>query len=228
MLRFKSYAKMNMCRGRIVSDNARFPFYDSDGNETKEYYFAPLQCSNKAISDELCGNCLDKQEKTKNMKYKNHILKSNDGKRLWQPRILHGKMGTPIPPWSEIEHGEIYNARLKNGYRIQIEMPPKKKEEKKPTEEVKPKTVRKKKTTQPTNVVEELKPKMYVDTSQIDEAMDIVKIEVRPIKINGTQYYYDNNKDKLYTTELTYVGRYDRKKEVICTEYPDSDAEPEF
>ena len=80
----------------------------------------------------------------------------------------------------------------------------------------------------PSNVVEELKPKMYVDASVKEEACDIVQLIVKPITIAGKQYYYESKKDKVYTLDYTYVGRYDVKNEVLCTEYPDSDSDPNF
>ena len=102
-------------------------------------------------------------------------------------------------------------------------MAPKKAEEPKVV-----KRVYKKKEVNTSNVVSELKPKMYVDTTAPEEAVEIVNIEVKPIKIKNVLYYYEQNKNKVYNTDYKYVGRYDTKNEVLCTDYPDSDAEPSF
>ena len=115
---------------------------------------------------------------------------------------------------------------LKNGFREITEMPPKKKEEQ--TVEKPAKRNYKKKEVTQSNVVAELKPKMYVDTTPSETAYTLVKIEVKPIKIEGIEYYYEENKNKVYTKDFNYVGRYDSKTEQLCTEYPDSDSEPSF
>jgi len=219
---------MTICKGRTVSDTNRLSFYDSAGLETKQHYFIQSGCKNKSlVSQDLCGSCLDKHEKLKDLTIKENILKTKDGKRVWQPRVLHGRIGEPIPPWSQIEDGEWYNSMLKKGFRKEVEMV---KEVVKPeaTKVVKTKrkaAVKKDKIT-PTNVVEELKPKMYVDPSSREEVVDIVQLTVKPITISGKQYYYEPNKDKVYTLDYTYIGRYDVKNEVLCTEYPDSDSDP--
>jgi hypothetical protein len=69
---------------------------------------------------------------------------------------------------------------------------------------------------------------MYIDTIDANQAIEIVKVEVKPLVIEGKQYYYETNKNKVYTTDFSYVGRYDTKNEILSTEYPDSDAEPSF
>jgi hypothetical protein len=69
---------------------------------------------------------------------------------------------------------------------------------------------------------------MYIDPSVKEEASDIIQVIVKPITIAGKQYYYESKKDKVYTLDYTYVGRYDVKNEVLCTEYPDSDSDPNF
>jgi len=77
------------------------------------------------------------------------------------------------------------------------------------------------------NVIEHLMTKMYIDDTKKEEVYDIVKLEVKRITILGKEYYYEPTKDKLYTLDYDYVGRYDKKNEVICTNYPDSDQEPD-
>jgi len=225
---------MSICKGRTVSDsaNSKFPFYDSFGIATNQYYFSALGCKNKAVSNELCGICLIKEEKLKSATINGNKLKDKDGKRIWQPRVLHGKIDEPIPSWSEIEFGSIYNARLKTGLKISTEMPRKKAEQTNSvvenSEKPKKRTTKKKEEVVVNNVLDELKPKMYIDTSNNEIVEDIIKVEVRPIKIDNKDYYYNPTKDKVYTLDFNYVGRYDKKNSVICTDYPDSDAEPSF
>jgi len=218
---------MATCKGRYVSDTKKETFYDSSGLVTNQHYFISLSCKSKSlINQELCGSCLDKQEKLSGINIKEIILKDKDGKRVWQPRVLHGKIGEPIPPWSQIEDGEWYNSMLKKGFRKEVEMAKKKVED---NTVVKTKTKGKAKAKSvPNNVVEELKPKMYVDPSVKEEVSDIVQLIVKPITIAGKQYYYESKKDKVYSLDYTYIGRYDVKNEVLCTEYPDSDSDPNF
>jgi hypothetical protein len=218
---------MSMCKGRNVSATHRFSLYDESGEATKEYYFTELGCRNRVISDDLCGVCLQKDSKLKDATIKGNKIKDKDGKRIWQPRVLHGKIGSPIPPWSQIEDGEWFNSMLKKGFRKQIDMM--KLETVSDSKEVKPKRVIKKvNQVSSSNIIVELKPKMYIDTIDANQAIEIVKVEVKPLVIEGKQYYYETNKNKVYTTDFSYVGRYDTKNEILSTEYPDSDAEPSF
>jgi hypothetical protein len=59
---------------------------------------------------------------------------------------------------------------------------------------------------------------------------DILMVRVRPFEHNGTTYWLQSSKDKLYTVpkkdELPkYVGRYNRVSETIDHDFPDSDEE---
>lgn len=221
-----------MCKGRNVSNINKFPFYTKSGECTKEYYFTELGCRNQAITNELCGICLQKDNKLKNATINENKLKDKDNKRIWQPRVLHGKIGSPIPSWSQIEDGEWCNSMLKKGFRKQLDMMIQKKlEPVSDSKEVKPKRIIKKKEVKQvnsSNIIVELKPKMYIDTMDANQAIEIIKVEVKPLVIEGKQYYYETNKNKVYTTDYDYVGRYDTIKEILSTEYPDSDAEPSF
>jgi len=76
------------------------------------------------------------------------------------------------------------------------------------------------------DIVEDFGKKLVIDSSKQDEVYDIVELKVRPITIGTTNYYYEPNKNKVYTLNYKYVGRYDRKQEVLNTDYADSDAEP--
>ena len=77
------------------------------------------------------------------------------------------------------------------------------------------------------NVIQSLQTKLYIDaTKESQEIYEVVKVIIKPIVIDNKKYFYDSNKNKLYDSELIYVGRYKAGK--IYTEYPDSDAEPIF
>lgn len=59
---------------------------------------------------------------------------------------------------------------------------------------------------------------------------DILMVRVRPFEHNGTTYWLQSAKDKLYTVpkkdELPkYIGRYNRVSETIDHDFPDSDEE---
>lgn len=77
-------------------------------------------------------------------------------------------------------------------------------------------------------LVEDFGKKLAIDTTKQDVVYDIVELKVRPITIGTTKYYYESKKDKVYTLDYKYVGRYDTKNEQISVDYPDSDAEPTF
>ena len=78
------------------------------------------------------------------------------------------------------------------------------------------------------NVVEDFGKKLVIDSKVEDDVYDVVELKVKPITINGINYYYEPKKDKVYTLEYKYVGRYDTKNEKLCLDYPDSDSEPSF
>jgi hypothetical protein len=239
------------CKGIYVNDTLntyRFPFYDSDGKLTKKYYHISIKCTNKAIeSYDLCEYCKIKENKLKTYSIINNILKSNKKSSVSHPSVLHGKIGEPIPIWSHIEGGEWFKSMLNKGYKKE-NMAPKKKEDKEDKETKKPKETKetkeikepKKKTTvvkvkkqiskvkETNDVIENLMPKMYIDNTQKEEVYDIVKLEVKRITILDKEYYYESTKDKVYTLDYDYVGRYDKKNNILCTTYPDSDIEPDI
>jgi len=221
---------MDYCNRTSVSNSCKTRLLDKDNNETKNDSFEEVRCRKKAASDGACYDCLSKEEHNKKIhKIDGHKLYDKDGNRIWQTRVIHRKGEEPLPAWSQIRGGEWHVQMLKNGFKDILDMPPKKKEEKEVKEvKEKPKRVYKKKEVNTSNVIVELKPKMYIDTTEAEHAVEIVKVEVKPIKIKDIQYYYEQNKNKVYTTDFTYVGRYDTKSEMLCTDYPDSDAEPSF
>jgi hypothetical protein len=215
---------MDYCNRTTVSNSCKTRLLDKDNNETKNDSFEEVRCRKKAASDGACYDCLSKEENNKKIhKIDNHKLYDKDGNRIWQTRLVHRKGDGPLPPWSQIRGGEWHARMLKNGFKDVLDMSPTKKEVKE-----KPKRVYKKKEVNTSNVIVELKPKMYIDTTEAEHAVEIVKVEVKPIKIQDVQYYYEPNKNKVYTTDFSYVGRYDTKSELLCTDYPDSDAEPSF
>ena len=91
-----------------------------------------------------------------------------------------------------------------------------------PQLEVKVKRVYKKKTvaaapTQPIAILSEEKP---VDVEDV-ETIDVISRE-----LNGTNYYLDTRKNKVYNPKNgSYVGRWDSVTQKIITTIPDSDAE---
>uniref|UniRef100_A0A6C0D7G4 Uncharacterized protein n=1 Tax=viral metagenome TaxID=1070528 RepID=A0A6C0D7G4_9ZZZZ len=85
-----------------------------------------------------------------------------------------------------------------------------------------------KKTIKKTSVESITEDKLVINTSEQSDVYDVVELKVTPITIGTTKYYYESKKDKVYTLDYKYVGRYDRKQETICVDYPDSDAEPNF
>jgi len=219
---------MDYCNRTTVSNSCKTRLLDKDNNPTKNDSFEEVRCRKKAVSDGACYDCLSKEEQNKKIhKIDGHKLYDKDGNRIWQTRVIHRKGEEPLPAWSQIRGGEWHVQMLKNGFKDILDMPPKKKETTEVVKE-KPKRVYKKKEVNTSNVIVELKPKMYIDTTEAEHAVEIVKVEVKSIKIKDVQYYYEQNKNKVYTTDFTYVGRYDTKSEMLCTDYPDSDAEPSF
>lgn len=62
------------------------------------------------------------------------------------------------------------------------------------------------------------------------EGLEVVLIRVKKMEHDGTSYYLDSNKGKLYSMGAdkkphTYVGRWDPRNEIIDRDFPDSDAE---
>lgn len=59
----------------------------------------------------------------------------------------------------------------------------------------------------------------------IRDAIEVVKVLVKRIELDGRTYYLDPKKDKVYDTKYNYIGRYKAREETIDTSYPDSDLE---
>ena len=90
----------------------------------------------------------------------------------------------------------------------------------------KPKKTIKKTTVE--NITEDFSKKLVINPSEQSDVYDIVELKVKPITIGTTKYYYEPKKDKVYTLDYKYIGRYNTKSETICEDYLDSDAEPSF
>ena len=221
---------MPICKGRTVIDTVgkgKIPFYNTDNTVSEKYYHLAILCTRENINgNDLCGLCIEKERKFTTCK----ISKANALSGATHPSILHGRQSDPIPLWSHIEGGEWFKKMLIKGYKKEVEMA--KKNEAKVVEVVQKETVKgtKKKNAASTaaNVVVASisKPTFMVDPVKKDEAYDIVELTVRPITIDNVKYYYEPNKNKVYTLKYDYVGRYSVKDEILHTEYPDSDCEP--
>jgi len=247
---------MPSCKGRYVCDTVnkgKVPFYNDDGSISKTYYHLPILCKKESLTNsDLCGICTEKDKKLSTCK----ISKSNNLSGATHPSILHGKIGEPIPLWSHIEGGEWFKKILSKGYKKEGTMVKKVLDENKIFEYIsklkglKNKMIddlikqfpeltkhsassyitkyNKKPKNEVENVVELMKTQLIIDTEKKEEVYDIVELIVKPITINNVKYYYEQNKNKVYTLDYDYVGRYNVKEEKLYTEYPDSDKEPNF
>ena len=76
-----------------------------------------------------------------------------------------------------------------------------------------------------------VKPTMYVNNTttqpnDLYDLYDIVEIILEPIIIHKIKYLYNPTNNKVYSSEYKYLGRYNSKEEVLCSDFPDSDSEP--
>ena len=240
-----------------VSNKYKIPFeIPKDSKLTPKFYHVAITCNNDALaSSDLCGKCLEKEKILKSCSLSNNTLKNSSGRIASHPSVLHGRIDEPVPLWSHIENGQWFKNMLLKGYKA---MPSKKdildeskilndisklsgKNSDKITKllELYPslsKTAalnyivkankQKKSSNEIENVIESLQTKLYIDPDQKQEIYEVVKVIIKPIIVEGKKYYYDSIKDKVYNIELKYVGRYKDGK--IYTDYPDSDADPNF
>lgn len=58
----------------------------------------------------------------------------------------------------------------------------------------------------------------------LEEEPIVVKIKVKPIEVDGRTVYLCSLNDKVYDTKFNYIGRYNRKDDLIDSSYPDSDS----
>jgi hypothetical protein len=64
-----------------------------------------------------------------------------------------------------------------------------------------------------------------IDTQKQLDDLEIVEIHVRKTEIDGRAVYLSSHKDKVYDLKFKYIGRYNRLKDCIEAQYPDSDQE---
>jgi hypothetical protein len=245
---------MSKCKGRNVSDilgKGKLAFYNTDDSQSDKYYHIAILCQREKIQgSDLCGLCLEKEKKLNNCK----ISMSNTLSGATHPSILHGRNDGAIPLWSHIEGGEWFKKMLSKGYKKDIDMVKKVVvDEAKVIEAVgKLKGTKMKKIEElvkqfpeltkiaasnyigknkeekvvTKNIVVSSEEKLLVDPNTKHEAYDIVELIVKPITIHNVDYYYEPKKNKVYTLQYDYIGRYNTKEETLHREYPDSDCEP--
>jgi hypothetical protein len=242
---------MNKCKGRSVSDvtnKYKIPFEKLSPSLPSKFYHIPIICNNDPLtSGDLCGKCLEKEKVLKSCSITNNTLKNSSGRIISHPSVLHGRIDEPIPKWSHLENGEWFKNMLLKGYKAMPENTILKEVSKltgKNSEKIEKlilifptltKTAalnmiikaNKSKKNNVENVIESLQSKLYIDPKQTQEVYEIVKVIIKPIIIDGNKYYYDSIKNKLYDTELQYIGRLNKDKN-ISKDYPDSDTEPNF
>lgn len=237
-----------------VSNKYKIAFSNSNNLPTKYYHIPIYCDNKSLLNGNLCGKCLEKERKLKSCSIVNNSLKCSSGRIVSHPSVLHGLCDDPIPSWSHLENGEWFKSMLQKGYQrmpSKKEVIHDESLESKIKEEVTKLTgknndkitqlmklfpsltktaalnyiIKKKKpVTKNENVIESLQEKLYINPDKKDEIYEIVKIIIKPLIISNKKYYYDHVKDKLYDTELKYLGRY--KDGTIYTEFPDSDEEP--
>ena len=238
---------MPICNGRYVSDKFRGKL-EKDGSE--QYYHIAIECTNNTYKEnDLCLKCIQKYERT------TRVLINSKVPNKFHTSVLHGKKSDPIPSWSRCENGEWFKNMLSKKYMTRnkdidvkavyefidtltgkVAEKVEKLVQKFPIlsktaaikclqDHKKSKTSEPKKEINKVDIV--LKPTVVVKDNQ-EEQYDVVEINLEQKTIQNTKYLYEPNKNKVYTSDFKYVGRYDNKSEMICTEYPDSDAEPSF
>lgn len=237
------------CLGRYVSDKLRDKIYKGD---SEQHYHIPIICNRPAFEkNQLCIKCIEKDERYKRINIDGKVPNK------FHTSVLHGKNNEQIPSWSRCENSEWFKNMLSKGYMVQkkVCMVQKKDSDSKiindyistldgkgsdkiikliekfpslsKTAALKCISDYNKQKKNPINVVS-LKEPVVVNSKPRDELYDVLEVKLEARTINDTKYLYEPNKNKVYTTEFKYVGRYDVKSEILCTEYPDSDAEPSF
>ena len=227
-----------MCKGRYVSDSVgkgKFPFYTQEGVSTY-YYHVARYCTRPALDNsDLCEVCVEKEKNLLTCT----ISENNSLKNRPHPTVLHGRIDEPITCWSHIEGGIWFKKMIQKGYMkhkfivdekkvftllstMEGTIPQKITKLMKEVPMTKASALNYIKISKQTNKI------LVVDPSVKEEAYDVVEVFVKKITIGGKEYYYESKKDKVYTLDYDYVGRYNRAQEKIHTEYPDSDAEPVF
>ena len=230
------------CKGYYLSDKkgtGRFEYYLGEELSGK-YYHTEIKCTEKA--EDLCAACMKREAKLKTYVCPSNVLKvSVNGIAASHNNIFHRRIGEPIPPWSNAENGERHKQKLLEGYSKEMVKTVSTVIDEKILEFVMnlkgtiPVKMKKILATYPkftqADALSYIKvsknpaeKSFVVDPVLKDEAFEIVKVPVRKIKISNKEYLYEPNKQKVYSLDFKYVGRYN--KEVLYTEYPDSDSEP--
>ena len=235
------------CLGRYVSDKLRDKIYKGD---TEQHYHIPIICKRPAFEkNELCIKCIEKEERYKRININGKVPNK------FHTSVLHGKNNEPIPSWSRCENSEWFKNMLSKGYMAKKKDVQKKESDSKiindyistldgkgsdkiikliekfpslsKTAALKCISDYNKLKKNPINVVS-LKEPVVVNSKPCDELYDVLEVQLEARTIDNTKYLYDTNKNKVYTTEFKYVGRYNILEETLHTDYPDSDAEPSF
>jgi len=237
-------------------DKGKVAFYNTDGSLSDKYYHIAILCKRESITgSDLCGLCLEKERKFNNCKVsKTNTLsgathpsilhgRNDQPIPLWshieegewfKKMLLKGyKKDIEMAKKGVVDEAKVLEAvgKLKGTKTNKIDDLVKQFPElsKNAASNYIGKTSR---ATKPVNVVEKnilpatQEEKLVVDPIIKNEAYDIVELIVKPITINNVKYYYEPNKNKVYTLKYDYVGRYSVKDEVLHNEYPDSDSEP--
>lgn len=243
---------MTLCNGTYVNDKHRGKLYN-DKKSSEQYYHERIKCINQPFKDsDLCIKCIEKEERGKK------VLIENKVPNKFHTSVLHGRQDEPPPSWSRCEGSEWYDTMLKKGFTKLVDMTRKKEIDVKSVNEyiatlhgkiaekieklvvkfpILSKTAAIKcvqeynksitHKSEPNTVDIVLKPTVVVKDST-EEVYDVLEIKLEQKIIENTKYLYDPNKNKVYTSDFKYVGRYDIRNEQLCTDYPDSDTEPCF
>lgn len=231
-------AEKIQCFGRLVDDKITGYFGDA-----KHKFHLEIRCKRSALpGTKLCGRCHDRPREGQ----RNH------------PTMLHGCVDELIPPWSHIFEGPWYRAKVADyGVPSEQDMAKGKKAQLEstvgivvpsieiPSAEPSPVESPKKKrasrqtsntTTAVTPVVDPLAHAQSVPTMAIEsnelilDDYEVIKIKVRRFEHEGTPYFLDSKKQKMYNVgadgrPTTYIGRWNPRNKTIFTEIPDSDFE---
>lgn len=102
------------CLGRLTKEKKNIPVFKFE-NKPKYGFFTAVQCTNTS-SEELCTQCLAKQEKIP------ELLTKWKGSMQNQSQQLHGLINREIPEWSRIYGGAWVNSKLREGFTISDEV----------------------------------------------------------------------------------------------------------
>ena len=242
---------MSLCAGTYVNDKQRDKL-EHDGSE--QYYHKRIECTNQVFQNsDLCIKCIEREERGKRVmvqnkvpnKFHTSVLHGRRGEPppLWS-RCENGEWFKNMLSKGYMTRRKEIDIKSVNEYIVTLSGKVAEKVEKlvqkfpnlsktaaikclqeyKKTVEVsKDPSVKKEVNT--VDIV--LKPTVVVKDTQ-EEVYDVLEIKLEQKTIHNTKYLYEPNKNKVYTSDFKYVGRYDMRSEHISVDYPDSDAEPAF